>query len=101
MPESSRMSWPEEENYFITKFDRSMVMSTYTMAIVISDYDLSESSLSEETGTLVRIAGPEHIISTGLASYANRITGKIIDGFSLLTLTGTTHLTPNQKSEAV
>ena len=29
-----------KEDYFITKFDQSMLMSTYVMAIVISDYDL-------------------------------------------------------------
>ena len=40
LPEASREPHPEKEDYFITKFDQSMLMSTYVMAIVISDYDL-------------------------------------------------------------
>ena len=41
------------DEYYKTTFDRSMTMSTYILAIVISDYDFSESSISPVTGTEV------------------------------------------------
>merc|ERR1712131_285963 len=82
MPEASRKPHPEKEDYFITEFDQSMLMSTYVMAIVISDYDLSEAGFSPETNTLVRIGGPQHLIGVDLGEYPKNIAIEIIDGFS-------------------
>lgn len=94
------------DEYFKTTYDRSMTMSTYILAIVISDYDFSESSVSPVTGTEVtgrgdkyleklddnkvkayrnnlnKVAGPAHIIQKGLGKYGREISERIIDGYS-------------------
>ena len=95
------------DDYFRTTYDRSMTMSTYILAIVISDYDFSESSVSPVTGTQVtgrlkiletwlfnnnfiycqklnlnEVAGPSHIIQKGLGKYGRQISEAIIDGYS-------------------
>ena len=45
-------------DYFYAKYDRSMKMSPYLLALVISDYKYTEPVYSPLTNTLVRVAGP-------------------------------------------
>ena len=68
--------------YFRWTFDRTMTMSTYILAIVISDYDFSETAISPVTGTSVTVAGPKHRIDQGLGVYGKNISMAIIDGYS-------------------
>ena len=70
------------DGYYRWTFDRSMTMSTYLLAIVISDYDFSESGVSPGTGTSVTVAGPKHRIDQGLGEYGKNISMAIIDGYS-------------------
>ena len=51
------------------KYDKTMVMPTYLLALVISDYQIETvSDRSPETNTLVRVPGPEYIHKDKLGS---------------------------------
>ena len=49
---------PGMTDYFYAEYDRSMKMSPYLLALVISDYKYTEPVYSPLTNTLVRVAGP-------------------------------------------
>jgi len=69
-------------DYYVTKFDRTMQMSTYILALVISDYDRSLVARSPETDTSVTILGPKVRLDKGEGDYALQLTMDIVDGFS-------------------
>ena len=49
-------------NYYYATYDTSMKMPTYLLAIVISDYTLTEYEISPVTKTAVRVAAPQETI---------------------------------------
>ena len=71
-----------EENYFYAVYDTSMTMSTYLIALVISDYDMSTVGYTSKTNTLVRVAGPLGAKNSGILEYALDCSLNAIDFFS-------------------
>ena len=72
-----------EDGTFFAIYDRAPYMSTYLLAIVISDYQIETTmGRSPKTDTLVRVPGPDYIIDENLGDYALNASLAIIDGFS-------------------
>ena len=60
-----------------------MIMPTYLLAMVISDYQIETvKDRSPETNTLVRVPAPDYIINDKLGDYSLEAAMRIIDGFS-------------------
>ena len=66
-----------------TEFDETMIMPPYLLALIISDYQIRDTSdRSPEQDTLVRVPAPEYINDDELGDYALGAAMSIIDGFS-------------------
>merc|ERR1711936_1060978 len=81
MPASVSGPVDDMEDYFFTTFDRTMIVSPYLIALIISDYKFTEDIFTDE-GTLVRVAGPKKVIDSGLADYALEKAKRILQGMS-------------------
>ena len=72
-----------DDGTFFAEFDTTPSMSTYLLAMVISDYQIETTmGRSPITDTLVRVPGPDYIIDEKLSDYALDAAMAIIDGFS-------------------
>ena len=72
-----------DDGTFFAEFDTTPSMSTYLLAMVISDYQIETTmGRSPITDTLVRVPGPDYIIDEKLGDYALNAAMAIIDGFS-------------------
>nr|XP_032809634.1 aminopeptidase Ey-like [Petromyzon marinus] len=67
-----------EEDWVHTKFNTSVVMPTYLLAFIISDFEKVEAVANK---TLIRIWAKKTEIAAGNAEYALNITGKILNFF--------------------
>ena len=74
--------WEDMEDYYYSKYDTSMKMSPYLLALAISDYDWSTTGVSELTNTLIRVGGPEYRMKDGQGDYGVELGKRLIDGFS-------------------
>ena len=81
MPASISGTVDDMEDYFYTTFDRTMTVSPYLIALIISDYKFTEDVFTDE-GTLVRVGGPKNVIDSGLGDYALEMAKRILQGMS-------------------
>ena len=59
-----------------------MKMSTYLIALVVSDYDLSTTKTAPYSNAEIRVAAPLGVVNHGLVDYALECSVKAIDYFS-------------------
>ena len=72
-----------DDGTFYAQFDMTPNMSTYLLALVLSDYQIETTTgRSPKTDTLVRVPGPDYIIDDKLGDYSLDASMAIIDGFS-------------------